>query len=310
MSGHHHHSHPSQTYDRAFALGVGLNVVYALVELIAGLWLDSIALIADAGHNMTDVAALLLSWGAYMLASRPATMRRTYGWRRMTILASVVSGALLLLAVVAIAGEAWQRLLAPRQPLSLMMGAVALVGVAVNFGTAYLFHAGSRHDLNLRGAWLHMLADALVSLAVVAAAGVIFWTDWLWFDPLIAIAIALVILSATWGLLRDSIDLASDAVPRHIDSLEVGGFLRSREGVQDLHDLHIWALSTTETALTAHLIMPRPPSSDRFLLDLEQELADRFLIQHMTIQIERGDCEGDDHAHCNEPTALTECKKK
>ena len=197
---------------------------------------------------------------------------------------------MLLIAVIVITIEAWQRFQEPAEPTSLLMGLVALVGVGINIGTAWLFHHGSEQDLNLRGAWLHMLADAGVSLAVVIGAVVIYYTAWLWIDPAIALLIALVILWATWGLLKEGFNLASDAVPAHIDAAAVADYLKHQQGVIDIHDLHIWALSTTETALTVHLVMPELPQSDHFLYDLAQNLKQRFLIHHPTIQIEQGDC--------------------
>lgn len=290
MNLKHHSSHVPQHYDRSFALGVILNTLYALLEALAGWLLQSVALIADAGHNLTDVVALILAWGAYRLSTQPTSTHRTYGFQRLTILASLASGVLLLAAVVIILWEAWQRFLAPEEPISLAMGLVAFIGVGINIGTALLFHHGSEHDLNIRGAWLHMLADAGVSLAVVIAAILIYFTQWLWLDPSIAVLIALVILWATWGLLRESFDLISDAVPTHVDAVAVAEYLKSQQGVTDIHDLHIWALSTTETALTVHLVMPQLPQSDHFLFDLAKNLKDRFTIDHPTIQIEQGNC--------------------
>lgn len=299
MNLNHHHAHVPRHFNRAFALGVILNTGYALAEAGAGWWFHSVALLADAGHNLTDVAALLLSWGAFYLSTRPPSPRHTYGRQRLTILASLISGVLLFGAVIVIAWEAWHRLGQPQVPMSFAMVTVALIGVGVNIGTAWLFHSGSQHDLNLRGAWLHMLADAGVSAAVVVAGVVIHFTAWLWLDPILAMLIAVVILLATWGLLMEALDMASDAVPRKINAAAVAHYLRSLPGVQAVHDLHIWPLSTTETALTAHLVMPEPPASDRFLFEVADNLRHQHGIDHPTLQVERGDIEHPDHGWCD-----------
>ncbi len=287
-----HRHHGPQRYHRAFALGVVLNSVYALVEFIAGLWLHSVALMADAGHNLSDVVALLLSWGAFHLAERPPSRRHTYGYQRLTIIAVLLSGVLLLVTVAVIAYEAIDRFRHPAPPPALPILWTALAGVAVNIGSAWLFHAGSRHDLNLRGAWLHLLADAAVSAGVVAAALLLYATGWALLDPLLGLMIGGIILAATWGLLSEGLTLAADAVPRHIDPDAVRDYLKALPGVTAVHDLHIWPLSTTETALTAHLVMPAAPASDRFYYELARELKQRFTIDHPTLQVERGDWQG------------------
>ena len=284
--GHHHH-HPVN-YNRAFAIGVTLNVLFVAIEAGVGWWSHSLALLADAGHNLNDVAGLLLAWMASWMARREPTARRTYGWRRATILASLASAILLLFAIGAIGWEAVQRLRTPGSINGLPVVIVAGVGVVINTLTALLF-VGGQHDLNIKGAYLHMAADAAVSLGVVVAGLAIMGTGWLWLDPVISLAIALIILLGTWGLLRDSLNLAMDGVPNHIDPEQVREYLGGLDGVEEVHDLHIWAISTTEAILTAHLVMPEPPMDDGFLHDVSHQLHDRFEIEHMTLQIERGD---------------------
>jgi cobalt-zinc-cadmium efflux system protein len=285
---HHHHAAPDG-FDRAFALGIGLNLAYVVAETVFGLVAGSLALLADAGHNLSDVLGLALAWGAAWLARRQPTPRRTYGLRRSSILAALANAMLLLLAIGAIAWEAVERLQEPQPVATGIVLLVAAVGVLVNGGTALLFMRGREHDLNIRGAFLHMAADAGITLGVMAAALVIAWTGWLWLDPMTSLAIAGVILIGTWGLLRDSVDLALDAVPRGIDPVAVEVFLRGQPGVAEVHDLHIWAMSTTETALTAHLVRPGASPDDGFLARLRHELEHRFRICHATIQVEHGD---------------------
>lgn len=285
---HSHHHHPKPDYNRAFALGVTLNVVFIVVEAVYGVLADSLALLTDAGHNLGDVMGLLLAWGATYLASKPPTLRRTYGYSRLTILASMASGMLLLLAVTVIAWEAVNRFLEPAAPAGRTIMVVAGIGVIINALTAWFFVSGKDHDLNIRGAYLHMAADAAVSLGVVVSGLMIWQLGLAWLDPLSSLLIAAVIFWSTWGLLRDSLNLAIDGVPRELDPAEVRQWLLRQPGVQDLHDLHIWPMSTTETALTAHLLMPVPPAYDEFLHQLTQQLNERFCISHATIQIERG----------------------
>lgn len=285
MSGHHHHN-PSD-YNRLFALGVALNLAYVAVEAGFGLAIDSLALLADAGHNLSDVLSLLLAWGAVWLARRAPTTRRSYGFRRITVLASFTSGVLLLLTMGAIAWEAIERLNDPRPVNGGVMMVVAAVGVIINTATALLFMRDRKHDLNIRGAFLHMAADAAISLGVVVAGGLILLTGWLWLDPAISLLVVLVILLATWGLLKESVNLLLDSVPGQIDPLEIEAWLRRAPGVSDLHDLHIWSVSTTDVVLTVHLIMPELPRDDRFLSNLRAELFERFAIGHSTVQIEQ-----------------------
>jgi cobalt-zinc-cadmium efflux system protein len=288
---HHHHHHATPDYTRAFAVGVVLNIIFVVIEVVYGVMADSLALITDAGHNLSDVMGLLLAWGASYLAGKRPSLRRTYGYSRATILASMFSGLLLLAAVVVISWEAVNRFFTPTEPAGQTIMIVAGIGVLINSITAWFFVSGKDHDLNIRGAYLHMAADALVSLGVVVSGFVIWKFGLKWFDPLSSLLIAAVIFWSTWGLLRDSLNLAIDAVPRDLDPKEVRNWLNSQTGVEGLHDLHIWPMSTTETALTAHLLMPEPPADDEFLHHLASQLQERFGIAHATFQIERGDQE-------------------
>lgn len=286
----HGHAHP-HGHHRAFAIGVALNVGFVLVETACGLWSRSLALLADAGHNLGDVGTLLLAWAASLLAGTRPTARRTYGLRRATILAALASAVLLLMALVAIAWEAIERLRNPPEVATAWVVAVAAVGVVVNGATALLFLRGRHHDLNVRGAFLHMAADAGVSLAVVAGGLAIWLTGLRWIDPVLSLVIAVVVVATTWTLARDSFNLAVDAVPREIDPTHVREYLLSRPGVESVHDLHIWGLSTTQSALTAHLVIPEGAAGDDFLHRVTRELERRFGIGHATLQIERGDAE-------------------
>jgi len=284
---HHHHAPGTGSHDRAFAIGVILNLGFVVVELVYGLLAGSLALIADAWHNLSDVLGLLLAWGAAWLAGRPPTPRRSYGYRRATILASLFSAMLLLSALGAIALEAVERFRQPAPIQGEVVIWVALAGVVVNTATALMFLRGQKADLNIRGAFLHMAADAAVSLGVVVAGVVILSTGWLWVDPALSLVIVVVIFFSTWGLLRESLALAMDAVPAHIDPDRVAAYLEGLPEVTGIHDLHIWALSTTEVALTVHLTVRHCPDSDVFLQQLSHALAERFGIRHATIQIER-----------------------
>lgn len=282
--GHHHHA--PKDFGRAFAIGVALNLGFVLVEAGAGLITHSLALLADAGHNLSDVLGLLLAWGAAVLAKRAPSARRTYGLRKGTILASLANAALLLLAVGAIAWEAVRRFGSPEPVQTGPVMIVAAIGIAINTATALMFMKGAEDDLNVRGAFLHMAADAAVSAGVVVAALAMGLTNWLWIDPVVSLAIVVVIVMGTWGLLRDSLDMALDAAPRGIDPGKVREWLAGRPGVSEVHDLHIWAMSTTETAMTAHVVRPLDDSHDQFLHDACAELASRFKIGHVTIQVE------------------------
>lgn len=287
----HHHHHAPPDYNRAFAAGVVLNVGFVIVEAVFGVLSDSLALLTDAGHNLSDVLGLLLAWGAAALARRRPSLRRTYGYSRATIIASLFSGLLLVGAVGAIGWEAVSRLMEPAQPAGKTIMVVAAIGVVINTATALFFLSGKDHDLNIRGAFLHMAADAAVSLGVVASGALIFYFGFNWIDPLISLVIAAVILLSTWGLLRDSLNLAVDAVPRNVDPEAVRAYLSALPGVREIHDLHIWPMSTTDTALTAHMVMSEFPASDDYLNEVSQVLQERFHINHPTIQLERHDSE-------------------
>ncbi|MGC4007009.1 MAG: cation diffusion facilitator family transporter [Pirellulales bacterium] len=291
--GSHDHSHAPADYGRAFAIGTAINLGFVVVEAVYGFAVDSLALLADAGHNLGDVLGLLLAWGATVLAKRRPTPQRTYGLRRSSIVAALLNAALLLVAVGGIGWEALHRFWLPEPPPSLTVAWVAGIGILVNGGTALLFFGGRHADANIRGAYLHMAADAAVSAGVVVAALVIWRTGWMWLDPAVALVIAVVIFWSGWDLLRKALDLSVDAVPRGIDAAAVRAFLLERPGVRDAHDLHIWGMSTTEAALTVHLVMPQDATQtdapDRFLAETARALHDRFGIEHATIQIERGD---------------------
>lgn len=279
--------HPSvDRYNRVFAIGVALNVIFVLTEFFFGFLTHSLALIADAGHNLSDVLGLLLAWGASWLMRRRPTQRYTYGLRRTSIYAAVINASLLLMVLGAIAIEAFQRLQNPVPVSGQIILGVALVGILINGITAWLLEKDHQQDLNLHGAFLHMLGDALVSLGVVISSLVILNTGWLWVDPVVSLAIAAFIAINTWQLLRDAVNLALDAVPSDIELRAVQTFLRELPGVTSVHDLHIWALSTTEPALTAHLVMPEGVPNPKFLSQVSSDLHTTFGIEHTTIQIE------------------------
>ncbi|MEJ2655455.1 MAG: cation diffusion facilitator family transporter [Acidihalobacter sp.] len=286
--GHHHH-HAPESYSRAFAIGIVLNTAFVVIEAAFGLYADSLALLADAGHNLSDVFALLLAWGALRLTHIRPTERRTYGLRRSSQLASLTNAVVLLMVSGIIAWEAFNRFLQPSPVAENTVIWVAAIGVAINTATALLFMAGQRHDLNVRGAFLHMAADAGISLGVVIGGIAVLLTRWYWLDPLIGLLIVAVIVYGTWGLFRESLDLMLDAVPDGIDAAEVRDYLEKTPGITALHDLHIWATSTTEIALTVHLVKADGSLDDTLLGDLAAELKSRFGIQHVTIQLERGD---------------------
>lgn len=283
-----HHHHLPTSYDRAFKLGIAMNGAFVLLEAGAGIAFNSVALISDAAHNLSDVLALVLAWGAYWLSGSAPTQRRTYGMKRATILASLVSAVMLCLALGAVIWEALHRLSGPAATHGLVIVAVAGAGVLVNGLTAALFLSGRHTDLNIKGAYLHMVADAAVSLGVVCAGIVIALTGWGWVDPAVALVVAAVILASGVALLRESLDLAMDAVPRHIRVDDVRRYLAALPGVRDVHDLHIWSMSTTETALTVHLVVPDRPVTDAFLQRVAQALREEYAIHHPTIQIEDG----------------------
>lgn len=283
----HHHGPASDDYGWAFAIGVALNVVFVVIEAAYGFMSGSLALLADAGHNLSDVLGLLMAWAGYALAKLAPSPQRTYGWRGSTILAALFNALLLMSAVGGIAWEAIGRLASPTPVVGPVIVVVAMIGVVINTATAMLFMRGRKQDLNLRGAYLHMAADALLSLGVAVAGGVILWTGWWWVDPVTSLVIAAVILVATWNLMRESLHLAMQAVPPGIELADVQRFLSELPGVTEVHDLHVWAMSTTEIALTAHLVRPHLENDDVLLRELCHELQHRFGIDHTTIQIER-----------------------
>ena len=302
MGLHHHHGHeshghghahghghpPSGSHGRAFAIGVALNAAFVAVEGGFGILSGSMALVADAGHNLSDVLGLVIAWGASTLAARPPSARFTYGFKSSSILAALANAALLLAALGAITVESVRRLLAPEPVASGTVVAVALVGIVINTATALLFAKGRHHDLNLRGAFLHMAGDAAVSLGVVIAGLLIGRTGALWIDPATSLVIVAVIAWGTWGLAKDALKLGLAGVPPGIDESRVRAFLAAQAGVVAVHDLHIWAMSTTETALTAHLVMPAGCPGDDFLHELAHELGHDFGIGHATVQVEQG----------------------
>lgn len=284
----HSHDHAPARFDLAFGWGIGLNVVYVLAEAGFGFATNSLALLADAGHNLSDVLGLVIAWGAHRLARRPPRGRYTYGFRSSTILAALANAILLLVAVGAIVWEAVRRSALPAEVAGHVVTWVALVGVVINTATALLFLRGREHDVNVKGAFLHMAADAGVSVGVVLAGIGIAWTGATWIDPVTSLVVALVILVGTWSLFQESLGLALHAVPHGIDIEEVATFLADRPGVTAVHDLHVWAMSTTETALTAHVVRPDAADADGFLCETTDALHDRFEIVHATIQIETG----------------------
>jgi len=282
---HHHHAPPADP-GRAFVLGIALNVAFVAAEAIAGVAADSTALLADAAHNLGDVLGLGMAWGAIRLARRKRTARRTYGLRRTTILAGVANAMLILVAVGGVTWEAIRRIGSPTQVDGGIVAAVAAAGVLVNVGAALLFARGRERDVNRRGAFLHLMADAAVSAGVVVAGVVVLRTGWSWIDPATSIAVSLVILVSTIGLLREALDLLLDAVPAHIDPVAVEEYLAGLPGVEQVHDLHIWPMSTTEVALTAHLVVHWEGRSPLFVRDASHEIEHRFGIAHATLQLE------------------------
>jgi cobalt-zinc-cadmium efflux system protein len=295
--GHHHHHAPAD-FGRAFAIGIALNGAYVIGEAVYGFYANSLALLADAGHNAGDVVSLALAWLAATLARRAPSTRFTYGLASSTILAALANAVLLALVTGAIAWEAVLRLMQPQPAAGALMMAVAAVGIVVNGVTAMMFASGRKRDLNVRSAFLHMASDALVALGVVVAGGVILVTGWLWLDPAVSLLIGAVIVWGTWSLLREALALALGGVPAGVDRGGVARYLAELPGVSEVHDLHIWGMSTTETALTAHLVRPGAALDDALLAEACAELKRRFSIHHATLQIESGStpCELADHA--------------
>ncbi len=297
MSLHHHHDHghghghhhpaPSDA-GRAFMLAIGLNMVFVVIEFAYGFIANSTALMADAGHNLSDVLGLVLAWGAALLAKAAPTRRFTYGLRGSSILAALFNALLLMLACGAIAWEAVLRIAHPEPVAGTTVSIVAAVGVLVNGFSAWLFMSGSKDDINVRGAYLHMAADAALSLGVVVAGLVVMYTGWSWLDPAVSLVIVVIIVAGTWSLTKESTQMVLAGVPASVDLPGVTDFLKSREGVTEVHDVHIWAMSTTETALTAHLVMPGGYPGDAVLDGIVEELRRDFSIHHCTLQVEEG----------------------
>jgi cobalt-zinc-cadmium efflux system protein len=303
MSLHHHgHSHGYQkhqtnNFNLAFALSIGLNLSFTLIEAVYAILAHSMSLLADAGHNLGDVMGLLLAWGANYLLTKPATARYSYGYKRTTILASMVNALLLVATCTLITYESLQKLFNPSPINEMIVMLIAALGILINGGTALLFMRGHQHDLNIHGAFLHLASDALISLGVLIAGLIILKTKAYWVDPLVGLMIVVAILLGTWKLLKHSIDLILDAVPQGIDITRVKEYLETLPGVDAIHDLHIWGLSTNEVALTAHLIVPQGCFTSQQYIDINRILSERFNIHHVTIQVEDGK-----GGHCTENT--------
>jgi cobalt-zinc-cadmium efflux system protein len=285
----HGHNHTGGDFGRVFAIGITLNLIYVLTEAYYGVVAHSLALLADAGHNLSDVLGLAAAWTAYVLSRRAPSERYTYGLRSTSILVALANAVVLLIVTGGIAWEAIRRFADPEPVQGTLVMGVAAIGIVVNAGTAFLFYARRNQDLNIRGAFLHMTADALVTLGVIVAGGLIILTRQLWIDPAISLLISVVIVASTWSLLRDSVNLALHAVPQGIDRAAVERYLAGLTGVKEVHDLHIWAMSTTETALTAHLVRIDAKIDDKFLKNVVGELEEKFGIGHATLQLEAGD---------------------
>jgi len=285
----HGHSHTPTNFGPVFAIATALNVGLVAVQVFYGIVAHSVALLADAGHNFGDALGLVIAWGAHVLAGLNPTTRYTYGFRSASILAALLNGVILLVTTGAIAWEAIGRLFEPGEVAGLTVMVVAAIGIGINGVSAWLLMSGQKTDLNIRGAFMHMVADAAVSLGVVVAGGIILLTGWNWLDPAVSIVISAIIIWGTWALLREAINHALSAVPADIDPDEVAKYLRGLQGVEAIHDLHVWAMGTTETALTVHLVMPKGHPGDEFLQEAHHQLYDRFAIAHPTLQIELGD---------------------
>jgi len=300
MSHSHNHAHHTGevTHKKAFAIGIALNVAFVIVEAVYGWIANSSALLADAGHNFGDVFSLVFAWGAAWIATKKPDDNYTYGYRKTTILVSILNAILLFVAAGLILYRAIDQLRVASAVNSNTIIWVALVGIGINTATALMFMKGQKDDLNIRGAFLHMAADAAVSLGVVVAGLLITWTGYNWIDPLVSFIIVLVIIWSTWKLFMESIRLVLDAVPGNIDRDGVNDYLKKLPGVERVHDLHIWALGTTKTALTAHLVMP-DGGSDELLVKIRSDLAKEFGINHATIQVERKEQNDSFHPHCS-----------
>lgn len=286
---HSHHHHGPKNYNSIFFFGITLNLLFVGAEAVYGILSNSMSLVADAGHNFSDVIGLVLAWGAFWLAKRKPTATFTYGLRKSSILSALLNAVILLVAVGAIMWEALHRFFNPVEVQSSTVIVVAAIGIVINLGTALLFLKDREHDINIRGAFLHMAADALISLGVVIAAVVIRFTNWEWLDPATSLLISIIIIVSTWDLLKESVKMSMDAVPRGIDPEKVKNYLINVDGVSEVHDLHIWAMSTTENALTAHLVIQSADSQNKILKKIITELKSNFKINHPTIQLEISD---------------------
>lgn len=287
MSAGHDHSHAPANFDRAFGIGIALNIGFVAIEAFYGWKIDSLALLADAGHNLSDVIGLVLAWGGALAGRLRPDARHTYGWKRASILAAFINALLLLVAMGSLAWEAVHRLQSPQAVEGVTIMVVAGIGIVVNTSTALLFMRGRKADLNIRGAFLHMAADALVSAGVVVAGGLALLYAWTWLDPVVSLLIAAVIVVGTWNLFKQSLHLLFDGVPEGVDLHAVQALLESLPGVQRVHDLHVWAMGTSEIAMTAHLVMPQGHADDAFLKHATDELHEHFEIEHVTIQVVR-----------------------
>ncbi|XLZ69399.1 cation diffusion facilitator family transporter [Massilia sp. SR12] len=300
--GHHHH-HGDPGHGRAFAIAITLNAFFVGIEFFYGFLANSTALMADAGHNLSDVLSLMLAWGAAILAKREPSGRYTYGLRSSSILAALFNGMLLMAATGAIAWGAVQQLMEPRPVQGLTVSIVAGIGIAVNGISAWLFMKGSKDDLNIRGAYLHLAADAAISLGVLIAGLLVMYTGWAWLDPAVSLVIVVLIMKSTWSLLREALDMTLGAVPGNINAVEVEQFLLARPGVTGMHDLHIWSMSTTDVALTCHLVMPGGYPGDVAIDEIAWGLKEQFGIRHTTLQTEQGTtqhaCSLHDHSHAS-----------
>ena len=303
--GGHSHHHAPANFDRAFAIGISLNIAFVAIEAFDGWRVNSLALLADAGHNLGDVAGLVMAWGGALAGKLRPDARYTYGWKRASILAAFFNALLLLVAMGSLAWEAIGRLHAPEATQGITVMVVAAIGIFVNLGTALLFMRGRDGDLNIRGAYLHMASDALVSAGVVVVGALVLWTGWAWLDPAASLVIALVIVIGTWSLFRQSLRLMFDGVPEHIDLVAVRAALEALPGVDRVHDLHVWATGTSDVALTAHLVMPAGHPDDPFFETATHQLRDRFKIGHVTLQVVREPfmtlCEGAAGSSANAP---------
>lgn len=294
----HNHTQPgAKDFGRAFAIGIALNVIFIVIEVIYGIMIDSLALIADAGHNLSDVLGLIIAWAASYLVKKSATEKYTYGYKKSSVLAAFLNALILLVAIGVIIREAIGRFSQPAAIEGETIMIVAGIGVLINAATAFLFFSGRKDDLNIKGAFLHMAADAVISLGVVTVGLVLTFTNLYWLDPVVSIVIAVIIFWGTWDLLRDSVSLSLDAVPKHIDKSAVEQYLAALPELKSFHDLHIWPMSTTETALTVHIVLANQCDCNKLIENIDHDLEHRFKISHTTIQIEDG---GDGDCHQNQ----------